>query len=412
MEKKTIFRDYNPSKDRKAAFRIWREVGWMQDRDKELDLYLKACRGRVAEINGDVECLVIAGSGEIRYLREDIPFSCILGVTTSWIARKQGLAGRLTARSIAEEAAAGAPLSLLGMFEQGYYDKLGYGSGPYQHFVSFDPARLDIGEKPPLCRRFDARDWKSLHEARLKRHRTHGSCNIFVPEQTMWYMNERKNAFGLGYSGTSGGSPSHFFWVWPQNMEHGPFRIMMMVYQDPEQLRELLALIRGLGDQVRKIVMCEPPGIQLQDLIEDPLKQHYVSRNAAFEYGIRSLADWQIRICDLEKCLSKTSIPGPDIRFNLDLCDPIEKYLEKDSPWKGISGKYIVTIGERSGVERGTDPGLPTLEASVGAFTRMWLGVRPATGLSITDEISATDTLLERLDDTLRLPVPVPNWMF
>ena len=31
--------------------------------------------------------------------------------------------------------------------------------------------------------------------------------------------------------------------------------------------------------------------------------------------------------------------------------------------------------------------GLPTLTATVSAFTRMWLGVRPATGLTITDDL-------------------------
>ncbi len=60
----------------------------------------------------------------------------------------------------------------------------------------------------------------------------------------------------------------------------------------------------------------------------------------------------------------------------------------------------------------GADPALPTLAASVGAFTRMWLGVRPATGLAATDDLFGPQELLERLDRVLRLPDPKPDWDF
>jgi len=58
----------------------------------------------------------------------------------------------------------------------------------------------------------------------------------------------------------------------------------------------------------------------------------------------------------------------------------------------------------------GRDPGLSTLTASVNAFTRLWLGVRPARGLAVTDELSGPPALLEELDWLLRLPDPKPDW--
>ena len=52
------------------------------------------------------------------------------------------------------------------------------------------------------------------------------------------------------------------------------------------------------------------------------------------------------------------------------------------------------------------------LTASVNAFSRMWLGVRPATALNFTDDLSGPPELLEALDSLLRLPDPQPDWDF
>ncbi|MCP4936801.1 MAG: hypothetical protein GY927_22005 [bacterium] len=94
------------------------------------------------------------------------------------------------------------------------------------------------------------------------------------------------------------------------------------------------------------------------------------------------------------------------------MSDPIEKYLSADAPWHGIGGSYIVTLGPESGAEMGHDDGLPTLTASVGAFTRLWIGVLNATGLSITDELTGPPELLQALDGILRLPQPQLGWDF
>jgi len=69
-----------------------------------------------------------------------------------------------------------------------------------------------------------------------------------------------------------------------------------------------------------------------------------------------------------------------------------------------------VTLGPSSGAERGTDASLPTLTATVNALTRLWLGVRPATGLAVTDDLSGPLDLLQALDRAICLPEPKPDW--
>ncbi|MDP8238431.1 MAG: sterol carrier protein domain-containing protein [Candidatus Hatepunaea meridiana] len=127
---------------------------------------------------------------------------------------------------------------------------------------------------------------------------------------------------------------------------------------------------------------------------------------------MRAAAWWQLRICNLEKCLERTHLNGDEVRFNLILNDPIEKYLDEDVEWKGISGNYIITLGADSNAEKGSDKSLSTMKASVGAFTRMWFGVLPASSLAVSDELSASEELLKKLDNLIRLPKPKLDWEF
>ena len=99
------------------------------------------------------------------------------------------------------------------------------------------------------------------------------------------------------------------------------------------------------------------------------------------------------------------------VRFNLCLDDPIERYLNGGT-WRGVGGDYVVTLGGESHAAPGGEVALPTLAASVGAFTRLWLGVRPATGLAVTDDLAGPPDLLAQLDRVLCLPEPKPDWDF
>ena len=410
------YRPYDPARDKKAARRIWHETGWLEpgkaEHEEAMDIFVASGRALVADVHGEAECLALTAPGYIRYLDEDLPFSCVTAVTTSRVARKQGLAKKLTAEAVAADAADGALVSGLGMFEQGYYDQLGFGTGGYEHWLAFDPARLNVTAKPRVPRRLAADDWEIAHQARLARARGHGGCNLTPAQITRAEMLWTKNGFGLGYCDGPGGELSHYLWCAAEPAEEGPYTVNALVYRTPDQFLELMALVKSLGDQIRLVRMREPAGTQLQDLIERPFQLHTLTEKSKFEQKISAAAYWQMRILDVLGCLGRTKLVGEETRFNLKLADPIAAYLDESGPWRGVAGDYVVTLGPSSGAEAGLEPTLPTLTASVNAFTRTWLGVRPATGLAVTDELSAPRELLEELDRTLRLPDPKPDWDF
>lgn len=110
--------------------------------------------------------------------------------------------------------------------------------------------------------------------------------------------------------------------------------------------------------------------------------------------------------------MAQTHLQGDKVGFNLRLSDPIDSLLDEKAPWRGLTVNYVVRLGPLSSIETGIDETLPTLVATIGAFTRMWLGVRLATSLAITDQLSAPQELLEKLDWILRLPEPKLDWGF
>ncbi|MGI5916961.1 MAG: hypothetical protein ACOX9A_11015 [Anaerolineae bacterium] len=409
-----IIRPYEPERDKDAARRIYREVGWLASGEEEsVEQMMSVCRVMVGEVNGSAEALAQTTSGTLRYLDHDLIFAGVTAVATSRIARQQGLALRVTARVLAEDAAEGAHVAGLSMFDQGYYNRIGFGTGSYEHQVRFDPSQLNLSVKPRVPGRITPDDWKEAHAARLAGMRPHGSCTLRPPETTRAEMGWTKNGFGLGYRDAPGGAISHYIWCGASNIEEGPYRVAWMAYRTYDELLELLAMLRSLGDQVTAVSMVEPPGIQLQDLMHRPFRHARITQDSSRAIGIRSWAWWQMRICDLPGALEHTHLPGSDqVRFNLCLSDPIEGYLGDDAPWRGIGGEYVVTLGPSSGAERGRDETLPTLEATVNAFTRLWLGVRPATGLAVTDRLDGPAELLRRLDETLRVPQPRLDWEF
>jgi hypothetical protein len=404
-------RPYDPEKDREAARRIWREVGWLEKgHEEELDAFVRCGRALVSEIDGEAECLVTSAPGTIRYLREDLPFAAVTCVTTSRIARKQGIARRLAARLLAADARDGALVSGLGMFEQGFYNRLGFGTGAYEHWVSFDPARLKVSRRHRVPKRFSGADWERAHRARLRRTLRHGSCCLTPPEITRLDVTG-ENAFGLGYADAEG-ELTHGIWCDVKDRENGPYTINWWFHQTPEQFLELLALIKSLGDQVRSVGTNEPTGVMLQDFLLQPFKERQVTKRSPYESRMTAQAYTQYRVLDVPGCLARTLLPGADLRFNLRLSDPVEASLPEAMEWRGVAGEYVVSLGPCSGAERGWDDALPPLEASVGAFTRLWLGSLPATGLRLSDDLSGPPGLLEALDDALRLPTPHPDWDF
>lgn len=406
---------YDPDRDQASVKRIWREVGWTKDDEPgEMEAILAASRGYVADVDGAAECMVMTTPGSIRHGAGDLPIAIVAAVTTSRVARKRRLAQRVTAHAIERDVADGAIVSILGMFEQGFYDRLGFGSGSYTCWYAFDPAALRVPGAERAPRRLSVDDEVAVHANRLARHRGHGSCNATPVAFTRAGMLEaRPNGFGLGYGDGPDGALSHHFWMNPSDgVEHGPYWVEWMAWQTREQFLELMGLIRNLGDQVALVTMRERPEIQTHDLVRQPIRRRRIAMNGKFDARMRVVADWQARINDVPACLAATRLPadGP-VRFNLALTDPIAEHLD-GAPWTGVAGDYVVTLGPASSAERGRSDALPTLETSVGAFTRLWLGVRPAIGLAMTDDLRGPASLLDAIDRAVRLPHPEPDWSF
>ncbi|NOG55974.1 MAG: GNAT family N-acetyltransferase [Planctomycetes bacterium] len=416
------YRDYNPDTDLQPLLQIFREIGWLPEGNKNSEkaqaLYLEAGRSLVADVNGTPECLVSNHDASLRYQNTDLPLCIIGGVATSRVARKQKLASRLTAQAIALDVIErGHTVAALGMFEQGYYDRLGFGTGPYVHFCRFDPTLLDIDVEPRVPIRLTDEDFEQVHQGRLNRLLPHGACSIHHPEVTHADMLTRSNRFALGYADPDTGQLTHHLCGCTGNVHSGPYDIKWLAYRTREEFLELLALLKSLGDQVTSVTIPEPSGVQMQDLIKTPFRRRSISMKGESETGVRAIAFWQLRICDLPAVLGKTHVPTSDaVTFNLSLRDPITKYLDDETKqkWPGVGGEYRVTLGKESHAELvGPDSGLPTLKTSVNTFTRLWLGVQRATGLAFTcPDLDAPESLLTQLDHVLCLPQPCVDWMF
>lgn len=409
------FRPFDPKRDQKNIRRIWEEIGWI-DRDDEDDaeylaIYLAASNSLVADINEVAECIVSTAPGTLRHLESELTLTIVTGVTTSMIARKQGFASRLTAELIAQDAINGSDLSALGMFEQGYYSRLGFGTGPYEHRVSFDPAQLKVNYTAGIPQRLTADDYKDVHFALTNRWLTHGSVKVAPPEHVHAEMGWTEDSFGLGYR-NSKGELTHF--IWGENKdEHGPLKINALAYQNGKQLLELMAMLKTLGDQIYSVSLLEPSHLQLQDLISSPFRRQTTTEGSEFEENNSAEAFWQIRINNLDSVMSKTKLSGrTNLRFNLKLNDPISNYLNDDSPWRGITGEYTVNLGESCSAQQGQQADLPLLNASVAGFSRLWLGCASATAISLAGEIEGPQDLLDKLERTLSLPLPRTGWEF
>ncbi len=412
-------RPYNNECDHDAVERIWRECGWItNDNSKRgFEVSFAANPGWVAELNGTPECFVGSSAGDVQHGEKRLPFSGITAVTTSHLGRRRGLATRATAHVIAESVAGGAAVSGLGMFDQGFYDRLGYGSGPYVHLTPVDPADLliphDINVGVP--KRLTRDDWEALHAGRLRRRRSHGSLSLHDPSKTHGDVYESENPFGFGFTDASGAMTHHLWMANPDGGEDGPYLVKWMAYNTREQLLELIGFARNLGDQVKLVRFPEIAGlpIQLQDLVRGPFRRRQISIGSTFSTNTRFVAWWQMRICDLNACINATHLAGPPVSFNLELADPIEQLLDAGHAWRGCAGTYRVTFGPDSTIEPGTDAALPTLRCANGPFTRLWLGVRSATALHVTQEMAAPPELLTALDAAFAaLPVPHSDWDF
>ena len=408
----SIGRPYHEERDLAAVTRMWREVGWIDDSDAQaaaLRDFLNVGAGIVADVAGEAECLVHRVTGSVRHGATDLPLSAITAVTTSHVGRRQGLATVLTAQAIANAAREGAAVATLGIFDQGFYERFGFGTGTYEHRLTFDPATLtvDLPSRPPV--RLDRGHAAEMHACLVRRHRGHGSVVLDPPVTISAEMAWTENPVALGYRAPDG-RLTHFV-LGAMKAEHGPYLVDVLAYEEPTQLLELLGLLRSLGDQVDVVTINdEPAGVQLQDLIRTPFRQRRSARLTGGSGALHeAIAEQQDRILDLRRCIGAVRCHR-ELGFGLRLRDPLESLAP--AGWRGIGGEYTVRLDDRSTVDDGLSGDLPVLDASVGAFTRLWLGVRPASGLVLTDDLDGEPELVAALDEAFLLPAPRAGWSY
>ena len=149
-------RDLDIEKDFDSFFQVWKEVGWIEGKDNDreaIKYFQEGSHSYVADIDGKVEAYVNSTPGKYQYLDEELELQAITAVMVSRIARKKGIASKITAKAIADQAVKGTHVSCLGMFEQGFYNKLGFGTGSYENVFQIDPGHLQIDKKPATPKR-------------------------------------------------------------------------------------------------------------------------------------------------------------------------------------------------------------------------------------------------------------------
>ena len=408
-------RDLEIDADMPALQRVWREIGWSDSKQTDramLDFYAEGETG-VAVINGEVECAVLAQFGTMRLDQQDLPLCVVSAVTTSRIARGLSLAQKLTARQLVNGQQAGAAVATLGMFDQGFYNKVGFGTGAYINEFAFDPGLLDVSLKARTPARLGVKQADQMLAAMMSRPRLHGSVVLNLP-RTFKAELRMDDGFGLGYY--DGPRLTHFVWMRPKG-ENGPYQVKWMGYENGDGLLELLALLKSLADQIYSIRLLEPPHVQLQSMLKRPFRAQAIAEKGKFYADQNTYAWYQLRVLDLPTCLDALSYAGPDIVFQLRLEDPIDGVLAVEdlaaerAAWRCLSGDWVVTLGRQSTAVSGTDAALPTLACTVNSFSRLLWGVASASSLAISDGVRAPLSLLESLDGVFTAN-PNPGWDF
>ena len=406
-----VIRPYDDERDLDGVLRVWRDVGWLNDDDRRgvLGAFLAGGHAEVAPIDDDIECMVHWSPGTIDHTGTPLDLCAVTAVTTSITGRKQGFASTMTSNALRQGAEAGYAVAALGMFEQGFYDRLGFATGSYDVVYRFDPSnlRVDVPYRRPV--RVTPDMWEDVHGALTRRLGHHGAVMLTPPRLVEGELGFLEQPFGLGYRDDSG-ALTHFV-TGSMKGEHGPLHVEFFSYQDTDQLLELLRLLRELADQVRTVRMVEPPHVQMQSLLSEPFRDRMRTRSSEHEGGALAIAWWQLRILDVERCVAALDGAGDPLTFNLVLTDPLTERLDS-SGWSGIAGDYTVTVDRPSVATPGHAAGAPVLRATVGAFSRLWFGVASATSLAATSDLDGPRELIDGLDRALRLPTPHTGWMF
>ena len=399
--------------DKNQCLRILREVGWMEGKDTDKDVfdgYISDTTSFVTELGGEAEVLVLTRPGQMLYQNVDLPMSAVTGVLTSRVARMHGHALKTTAHAIAQSATDGASVSFLGIFDQGYYDKLGFGNLNYVRNSTIDPACLKVPKLTRQPTRLTKADAEAIHKCRRNRKRIHGGCNLDGVGSTGCELVWCENGFGLGFENEQG-TLTHFVWFQAKS-EHGPYECLATSWQTHEQLVELLSVFKSLSDQVHGIRMTDPVGFQLQDFLDRPFASVKKRKGGSYDSATSTNAWQQCRILDVETCIGSMKLHGEPVAFQLELEDPIRVFLPETCAWESTAGSYVVQLGETSSACRGVDESLPVVSCSVNDLSRLWIGSASAESLSTVGTLRTSPDLLTRIDNLVTLPSPTVDWDF
>ena len=113
-----------------------------------------------------------------------------------------------------------------------------------------------------------------------------------------------------------------------------------------------------------------------------------------------------------DNCPVKTAVTKEHVNFLTDSSAySIPKFFLP--PVMHNNGNYIISLGKKSSCKNGFDKKLDTLDTTVNAFTRLWLGVLPASSLQLSEKLTGNNELILKLDKAFAsLPKPHTDWDF
>ena len=295
----------------------WEEEGY--DLQADLDKHLPACAGECACASGHAISVVIDMPGWFRYQERLLPLHAVTGVATMMHARRGGAAGRLLARALHRAHDEGAVVSALGAFDQGYYNRLGYGNGCNDVVAWFDPAALNVAEPTLNVVSLGAGDASRMHAARVRRYQWHGACSITPDGFTSGAVASCGNrGFGLGIE-EDGALRAHLFGA--RDCEDGETKVTLywVCADAPHYLVELFGALKRLADQIEEARMVSPPYFCLQDMVRRPLR-----KNMHIGTPQGDALFWQLRILDVRRAIEAVSLSAREpVVFNMTLSDPL-----------------------------------------------------------------------------------------